>query len=716
MDEHAAILIQVATILGLSRFLSEAAKRLRQPTVLGELLAGMVLGPSLLGWIWPGGFEAVFSNRKTLDSLANIGLILLMLLTGLETDIRVMRNLGRAAFMSSAFGLLVPFGFGLGLGFALDDAYLPEAGRLVMSLFLATALSVSAMPVIAKILIDLGLMKRNFAVLALSAAVVDDTIGWVVLAAITGMASGESAMLGPLAVTIGCVAVFCTLAVVAFHPLLRWFLKRTDEFLHVPDGEMVVVVAITFLLAAATELMHVHAVFGAFIAGMIFRQCPTLNAEIIHKIESVTLAVFAPLFFGAIGLSVNLLSLTSVGLAAAVLAAAIFGKVLGCLVGGLLGRLGVWESVGLGLCMSARGSVGLVVAKIGLDQGILNEELFAVLVMMAVITTFLAPLTLKPIVPRIPVSEEERLRAKSTEGRFVPSGQLKILIPASGGPNARLGGHLAAHLCQGEGDRCTALYVATQKPSWWSAFKARARGKHTVDAETVFQTLREAAGKHVQHLSQRTAEVQESLSRTILAEAAKGYHFLVMGSSREGHPVYDPFVTSIVKGSPCHLVLVAGKEGEEAETLPLRRILIPINGSYVSDAAFDLAAAYATATGASLHVLYISESKNLNPLLPAAAHAPIGEHMQDILRVTLKEQFAERFPHPERLECHVREGESVTTALVEEAHRGNYDLVVLGAENKSLVERLYLGANIEATILDVPCAIALVIPKVSGKR
>ena len=459
MNENVAFLLQLALILGLARFLGEVMRRFNQPPVLGELLAGIVLGPSLLGLVWPEASHLIFHNTAKLESLSLVGLVLLMLLTGLETDVRVMRHMGRAAFMASTFGILIPFASGLLLGQFLDDSHVLK-GRIPLMLFLATAMGISAMPVIAKILIDLNLVKRDFGILTLSAAVVDDTIGWMVLAVISRLVVTGEVEMWEVLQTLGMLAGFLLVARYGLFELMRKILQRTDHLLHLPGGELVLIVVTTLFCAAATEAIHIHAVFGAFVAGVIFRQCPTLNAEHLNRLESVTLSLFAPLFFGAVGLRVDFTQLQGFWLPAAVIGIAISGKVVGCYIGGLLGRLPNWTAVALGFCMSARGAMELVVAKIGNDLGILTTELYSCIVLMAVVTSFLAPILLRLIAQKIPVSEEERLRERTSEGGFVASGQLKILVPVSGGRNALLGCHLASHLCRSEGDRCTALFVS----------------------------------------------------------------------------------------------------------------------------------------------------------------------------------------------------------------------------------------------------------------
>jgi nucleotide-binding universal stress UspA family protein len=413
------------------------------------------------------------------------------------------------------------------------------------------------------------------------------------------------------------------------------------------------------------------------------------------------------MFFGAVGLHADLRALSSFGLALLVLVVAVTGKIAGCLAGGALVRMPLWEALAVGCGMSARGAVGLVVAKIGLDMRVLDQELFSILVGMAVATSLLAPLMLRALAHKLPLSDEERLREKGATPGFMPAGPLRILLPAGGGDNAVIGCHLAAHLCQSDADRCTALHVEPDQPVWWRRLLRR-RILPDLDTESYFGRLRAAAGPFAPHLAVRRVPRVGSALQTILTEAAHGYDLLFLGASGHAHPLYDPFISKAVRQSPCHIVLVANAKGA-AVPAGFQRILVLTNGSHYADAAFEVAARYADATGASLSVLYIAEPHRPNPLLPVIEE--VGEHVQDLMRVTLRQQFSERVRRPEQLECMVRESTSVLSGLLEEVEHGSYDLVLLGAENRSFVERLYLGQHIEAAVASIPCAMALVIPK-----
>lgn len=712
MSEHVSFLLQLGLLVALARLCGELLNRFKQPPVLGELLAGMLLGPTVLGAVAPEFQNILFGQTAGTTWVANLGLVLLMLLTGLETDVRTMRDLGRAALTVSLFGLLLPFGLGIWLGYGVE---LSEGGnRLNLCLFLGVAMAVSAMPVIAKILIDLGLIRRNFAVITLSAAVVDDTVGWVALALISGLVTAGAFDAGQLGLTLLYLAGFLLAARYLLYPLLRTGLPRLDHVWHLPGSELVLIFFVTLICAAATEAMHVHAVFGAFVAGMVLRQCPTLRTENFHKLEQITLSMFSPLFFGLVGLEVNLWHLSGVGLLMWVCFLALAGKLLGCLLGGLLGRMGFWESLAVGMGMSARGAVGLVVAKIGKDLGILNDEMFSVIVVMSILTSFIAPLGLRAMMSKLKPSEEERLRERGSTERFMPAGALRILVLAGGGGNAGLGCHLAARMCGSEGDRATVLRVQTGSPSGWDRLFFWRPRKATVDENRYKDELRRAAGAHAKRLDFQNRSLQGTLIDTILEEASRGYQFIVVGASGHRHPMYDPFLTELIRRSTCHVLVVRTGLGGTPTEAGFGRLLVPTNGSYFGDAAFECAARYARAERTRISLLFVTESSARHPLLPSTEGDGPSEHGRDMMRVTLQQQYAERIGEQVVLDCHVRESQSMVTGLVEQIDRGAYDLVMMGAGAKDMVEKLSLGPNIEAALDEVSCAMVVVIPKVGS--
>jgi len=706
LSPEVAFLLQFSLILVLARALGEIMQRLKQPAVLGELLAGILLGPSFLGLLLPDLQRAIFGQTAHLQTVSFVGLVLLMLLTGLETDVRTMRSMGRTALLASIFGIVIPFISGLLLGWSLPDSYVLK-GRLPLTHFIATTMGLSAMPVIAKILMDLNMVRRDIGILTLSAAVVDDTIGWIILAMISGMVTTGAFDLSNLAATLGWVVAFMLAARYLLYPGLKAGLARADHHMRMSGGELVVVVGVTFLCGAATEAMHVHAVFGAFVAGVLVRQVPSLRTERLHKLEGVVMSLFAPIFFGEVGLRVDFTQLQGFWLPAAVIAIAIGGKVAGCFLGGILGRLHPWSALALGFLMSARGAVGLVVAKIGLDLGILNVELFSCLVLMAVVTSFLAPILVKTIRDKIPLSAEERLRMEPAAATFLPSSALKILIPAAGGPNAMLSCHFAAVLCGEEGNSATAMYVDTERRTLGERLAFWRKAPKT-DIEEYFTKIR--AASHVPRglLLARQVSSAKSVRETILDEVRMGYDFLFLGASQHMHPVYNPLVSGIVGANSCQVVIVRGPVGEGV-SIPFRRILVPTNGSRHADAAFEFAADYARRVGARVTMLFFVQSLEQNPLLPSLAsdQAEIRAHQ------AMLENLQGRFPGGiwmQQTEIRVVEGPSLIAAISEEVLEGKYDLVALGAENRSMAERIYFGPVVEACLERLGCTVAVVVP------
>lgn len=706
MSPEVAFLIQFAVILVLARALGELLQRFNQPAVLGELTAGILLGPSCLGLLLPDLQRLVFARTAHLDTVALVGLLLLMLLTGLETDVRTMRNMGRTAVLVSIFGILIPFVSGLILGWRLPESYVLK-GRLPLSHFLATAMGISAMPVIAKILMDLNMVRRDVGVLTLSAAVVDDTLGWIILAMISGLVTTGAFDISNLAVTLSWVAAFALAARYLLYPGLKAGLARADHHMRIAGGELVVVMGVTLLLGAATEAMHVHAVFGAFVAGVLIRQVPALRTERLHKLERVTLSLFAPLFFGSVGLRVDFTQVQGFLLPAVIILIAITGKVAGCYLGGLLGRVHSWSALAIGFLMSARGAMEMVVAKIGLDLGILNVELFSCLVLMAIVTSFLAPILVRAVYHRIPITAEERLRMEPTPATFIPPSGLKILIPSAGGPNALLAGHFGAVLCGEEGSSATAVYVDTEHRSAWERL-AFWRKPARMDIGGYFHGIRAAPRAPRGLLLARQVSSGKTVREAILDEARTGCDLLFLGASQHRHPVYNPLVSGIAGSNLCPVVIFRGPLGGSASP-PFRRILVPTNGSRHADAALEFAAEYARRVDAEITMLFFVQSLEQNPLLPSLGTDQAEIRAHQTMLENLQGRFPDRLPK-HRTQIRIVEGASLINAIAEAARDGGCDLVALGAENRSMSQRVYFGPVVEGCLERLECAVAVVVP------
>jgi Kef-type K+ transport system membrane component KefB/nucleotide-binding universal stress UspA family protein len=741
----ALLLLQLGLLLIVARVGAALSRLVGLPAVVGELAAGIVLGPSVFGHYAPRAFAVVFPQTPDqfhlLETVGVLGIVLLLLLTGLETDLKLLKNLGRAALVASVLGMLVPFVSGFGLGLWMPDDYLAQPDRRgLFASFLATAMAISAMPVIAKILMDLDLTRRNIGLVILSAGVVDDTAGWLVLSVIAGAATaGGGVQLAGLGMTVAFMVVFLIAMAVVAYPLLRFGMRIISRF-HSIDGEMVVIVSFTFLCAAATERIGVHAVFGAFIAGALLRQLPDLNRDTVHRLESFVFAILAPVFFGIVGLNVNLWSLAGGGgsMLAIVLAIACFGKLAGCTLGGVWGGLSKWEAVSIAVAMNARGAMGLVVASIGLSLGILNEQMFSIIVVVAIATSFMAPIGLRLTMRMVQMTRDEadRLLAEQSRGVFNLK-RLRILVPTAGGPNALFAARVANALARSSSNPVEVAYVDEKGGLVDRVFRLIGPTEAGKNLEQHLTELRQLAGDRPIRVRRLTGRIA---ARAITDEAAKGFDMLMVGASGRGAKIGGPVLQEIVENAPCDVVIVkAGTKQAE-----LTKVFVPIDGSSVSRVAAEFALHYAESIGAELTLGIVSdrraalvEEHEVRPdTLPGG---PLGRSTQHTLTETWLAHSAPAVSRsddeprsqpltdpPPRLSNLPTDADVETLIRISPVFRvsalrpkilgidydpglgsvalaiarGGYDLVVLGAENRAVRKRLFFGHENEK-ILDL---------------
>ncbi len=387
----ARLLLQIAVILSLCRLLYGILQRLGQPPVIGEIIAGLLLGPSFLGWLAPSWYEQLFpaSSLPALNALSQIGLVLFMFLVGLRLNLSEVRAFRQVAGLAGLCSILVPFSAGLLLAGPLH-AFASQSAILPFSLFLAVSMSITAFPVLARILKDEGLTETRLGQVAIACAALNDVSAWILLAWITALTrsgNGHVSILGTLA-TVGAYGVLMALGV---RPILR-LLTRRFRFL----SELQTMLIIAFLSSWATEWIGIHALFGAFFAGVIWPRGedarPTAHDNLSGKLEPIAMTVLIPLFFSYTGIRTNLRVIGGAGAwsyAAAIIAAAVVGKIGGAFLGGVVMRFGVRDSLALGALLNTRGLVELIALNVGLDLGILSPALFSMMVLMALITTLM---------------------------------------------------------------------------------------------------------------------------------------------------------------------------------------------------------------------------------------------------------------------------------------------------------------------------------------
>ncbi|MEN3539935.1 cation:proton antiporter [Microbispora sp. ZYX-F-249] len=419
------LLLQIGVLLGTALALGRAARRVGLPPVIGELGAGVLLGPSLLGQVAPGlsGWLLPHDPAQThmLDAVGQIGVLLLVGVTGMSMDLALMRRTGATSLLVSGGGLLVPLACGVLLGFGLPAALLAPGGdRQVFAWFLGVAMCVSAIPVIAKVLLELRLLHRRVGQLIVNASALDDVVGWLLLSVVSAMAT-TGLRAGSVVSSVLYLALVVAIAAFVGRPVVAALLRLSARS---PESGVTVAVAVlvVFLCAAGTQALGMEAVFGGFLGGILLGAASGRQLRMrLASLRTVVMSVFAPLFFATAGLRVDLTALARpvvVAAALAVLAVAVAGKFAGAYLGARAGRLGHWEGIALGAGLNARGVIEVVIAMAGLRLGVLSGEMYTIVVLVAIVTSLVAPPMLRFAVRRMqgPTTEErERERELALE-------------------------------------------------------------------------------------------------------------------------------------------------------------------------------------------------------------------------------------------------------------------------------------------------------------
>jgi Kef-type K+ transport system membrane component KefB len=447
-DQVLLFLLQLGILLLLALCLGRLAMRVGLPAVVGELLTGVLLGPSLLGWAAPelAGWllPARPEQAHLLDAVSQLAVLLLVGVTGAHLDTRMLRRRAGTVVRVSLGGLLIPLVLGIGAGLVAPATLrTPTADRATFAAFLGVALCVSAIPVIAKTLTDMRLLHRDVGQLTLSAATIDDAVGWFLLSLVSAMAVGGLRPGGVL-ISAAYLIGFVVLAALAGRPLVRLAMRTAGRAADSGPTAATAVIVILFG-AAASQALALEAVFGAFIAGILVGSPQAVDPARLAPMRAVVLAVFAPIFLASAGLRVDLTALDRpivIVSGAVLLALAVVGKFAGAYLGARLSRLSHWEGLALGAGLNARGVIQVVVATVGLRLGVLNTATYTIVVLVAVLTSVMAPPLLRRAMAHVEHSAEERLREASMAAWDDPTtDRARADRPADGGeaPSGRPG-------------------------------------------------------------------------------------------------------------------------------------------------------------------------------------------------------------------------------------------------------------------------------------
>ncbi len=715
---EALFIAQVVALIAMGRLMSEIMNRLGQPAVMGQLIAGMLLGPSVLGSLWPAGQHLLFPSSATqqamLQGVAHLGVLLILLLTGMETDLSLVRRSGRASLSVSLAGIALPFVCGVVLAWHLPDALIPDPGkRLVTALFLGTAMSISSVKIVALLIRDLGFLRRTVGQVILASAVIDDTIGWILMSLVFGIALHGGVDLPSLARSVLGTLAFLGLSFTVgrrlVFRLIRWSNDRFQSELPV----IAMILVITGAMALLTDAIGVHTVLGAFVAGILIGQSPILTRHIEEALRGLIVALFMPVFFGLAGLTADLRSLAQPDmllLTLGVIAVASIGKFSGALVGGRIGGLDFPQSLAVGAGMNARGSTEVIIATFGLSMGALSRDLFTAIVTMAVITTLAMPPMLRWAVRRLKMTPEEqrRLEREEIESRSFVAGIERLLVTVDASRSGELASHLVGLLAGVRGIPATALHL--------DEGMTRGPGPKAPEAKRTEEVLTRAAeagsdagpagpsDASAANVDLRVASPALDEQR-IAEEARKGYGLLFIGREpvSDGPTIHEQITRSAMSfGGSFAIVAARGAHERGLLDAPLR-ILVPVTGTLSSRQGAELAIALGRGSHGELTVLYVAApstraARRSTSLWRSAA--PRDEVGEAVLRDM--EGLGRLYHVPVRglMVNHRDTAEAILDALDD----GAFNLLVSGVNPRS-ARQLYFG-EVPARLLErAPCSL-----------
>jgi Kef-type K+ transport system membrane component KefB len=385
---------QITVILVVSRLVGHLFRKIRQPHVVGEMLAGIMLGPSLFGWLAPHLSASLFppSNLYFLNAISQLGLVLFMFLVGLELNPKELYAHGEATVLMSHVSIVIPFALASILSLFLYPRLSDDSVSFMnFALFMGAAMAITAFPVLARILADLQLLRSRLGTIAIACAAVDDVSGWCILAYIVVLIRAAHSA-NSVWITLAGLGVFLFVMIAGVRRLLGRLLRSYEEQGGLSDNLLALVLAVALVSALSTEALGLHLLFGAFVAGAVMPKDPRFVAYLNEKFESVTILLLLPLFFAFTGLR------TRIGLVhggemwlycALIIAVAVTGKIGGTSIAARVGGLSWQNSAQLGVLMNTRGLMELVILNIGLDLKVISPSLFSMMVIMALVTTFM---------------------------------------------------------------------------------------------------------------------------------------------------------------------------------------------------------------------------------------------------------------------------------------------------------------------------------------
>jgi Kef-type K+ transport system membrane component KefB len=706
-QEILALLIQITVLLLTARLFGEFAQRLGQPAVLGEILAGIFLGPSLLGNIIPLLHGWVIPEteiqRSLLEVITLIGALFLLLITGLETDLQLIKHHAKKTFGIALgelpFSLLCGFVFGL---FIPDSLLIDPDQRIIFSFFIAIAISLSAIPVIAKVLMDLKLIRRDIGQITLAVGMFDDTIAWILLSIVLGLLGGGLVSVATIGFSFLKVILFFGLSFFAGKIIVKYLVEVAQNKIISRDKILTLIIVVAFGLGALAQLIELESVLGAFIAGIIFSQLPSVPKESINKIESITFGVFAPIFFAGAGLKVNIVDLFRADLiiiGILLIAVAIFSKFIGAYIGArLFAKTDHWTALSFGAGLNARGAIQIIIATIGLSFGVLSQEIYSLIIITAVVTSLMAPVMLRWTLSHVKpeAAEIKRLQMEEQLKDNILNRVHRVLLPvrkreiSKATPAKLIEARILERLGRKTDLNVTLFTISSENEKSESAEYLNVLGEFFTKVPVNKKVL-----------------VSNKALESILDEVKKDYDLLIVGATernKNSDMLFNPIVDNLVRLSPCASIVVQSS-GVVEDWRP-SRILVPTNGSKASKRAAEVAFGIAYHQHDQVHILNVVEGKQ------GYSSLDIEGSLKE-RRLTFAHQTVEELKKlGESLDVNtfteIEIGEEPDSVILKMAQENDFDLIILGTDVRPGSDKLYLGPRVERILNNAACPVIIV--------
>jgi Kef-type K+ transport system membrane component KefB/nucleotide-binding universal stress UspA family protein len=712
----AIFVAELILLLLVGRLMGEAMARIGQPAIFGQLLAGVVLGPSVFGGLLPELHQLVFPETPTLKAMINaisqVGIMLLLFLTGMETDLSQINRKRTVVITGSLFGIATPFICGVALAYALPPALIPShVERLVTALFLGTALSISSVKIVAMVLMEIGAIRRDLGQLILATAILDDTLAWIIIAIITGIAADGVVDFHDVGTSLAFTGLFLAASFMMGRRLVARLILWCNDNMAIEMPVITAALVVMFALALTTDLIGVHVALGAFVAGILIGQSPFLTEHIETQVRGFIIAFFSPVFFAVAGLGMDLRTLfdpTLLLFTLAIILAACVGKFLGALAGGRVGGLTVAESLAMATGLNARGSTEVIIASIGLSIGALSSQLYTMIVAMAVVTTMIMPPTLRWMMARVPLRDEEvkRLDREEAEQRQNLPRMERALVYVDGSRNGEMTASLAGLFAVRQNVLMTLLEAAPNGDAKAGAQVGRGRLEAAAEKAQVPNGHATANGDAPADGKRLIGELLQARSVAngvaLKSEVAKGYDIALVGISQPltaTAPRFEEPLQGLVTAfdGPIAILINGGRLAYEPDRH--LNILVPTGGRPEARLATEVALALAGASGGSLTVLHVFDPRVETMLLGGRARRAGMSLLVDAHRlgkhggVTVKGLTATH----ERFDIEIRRA----------VRRGRYDLVVLGASLRDGDSR-FIGPGVLSLVQSLNAPVLLV--------